>query len=460
MSVSFIRSPIFTRHFTPEEYGNYTLVFITFSYLSILLLTWISSCFWRFYPKYNYTDKKRDLYSSIFYLILASLFIIFIVTVILYYKNTNIHIKRLVIFAFLHIISAESLNIINIPIRYEGKARLYNIINIIRAIAGFSILLILTFGLKQGIESFLASTSTINFILIISILLFYNAKDWIKPLKPNFKIIKEVFNYGKSGLLANVGLLLLINSDRYLIGIFSGKDKVGIYNQLYNIAQLSIAAIVNIFFAVINPIFLNVLENNKKEQDNYTTKYYILLSLIIIPLTVYFSLFTHEICHIMLGERFRIGQNFLPAIMFSSLLYGYTLFHEVRLKFSDKINKVVQGTLLASLINLVLNLIIIPKFGYLYATLTTLISYLFLFIYLFQHDNFKSKYLLAYMGLFIRIFLIIAIEAGLFYLIKWQMGWDEVNLGFAILEGLVFLLLYFVIIYFSKSFKSLIGNLN
>ena len=460
MSVSFVSSPIFTRHFSPAEYGDYTLVFITFNYLSILTLTWISSSFWRFYPKYKNTEKIRALYSSIFYLIFSSLILIFVFTIILYSGYSNVQIKRLIVFAFLNIITTEMLNIINIPLRYEGRARFYNTVNIIKSVASFSLLLILTFVYNQGIESFLISTSVVNFILIIAIVTLVKGQYWYRLPKPDFALIKEVFDYGKSGMLANVGLLILVNSDRYIIGIFNDKNSVGIYNQLYNIAQLSVASIINIFFAAINPSFLNVLENKKHEQNLITAKFYVLFSLILIPVTVYFSLFTKEICHIMLGERFRVGESFLPAIMFSSLLYGYTLFHEAKLKFNNRISKVVIGMLLAGLLNLALNFIVLPHHSFLYASLTTLVSYLFLFIFLFQFDDFRIRELFEYKNMYIRIALILGIETIIYFALKWQIGWKEIHIGLSIIEGLIFSAIYFILIYFSGSYKSLIKNLS
>lgn len=459
MTVSFINSPIFTRHFSPEDYGNYTLVFITFYYLSIITLTWISSCFWRFYPKYQNTDKIRSLYSSIFYLIIASLFIILLFTIVLYFEYSNVQIKKLVLFSFLTIVSAEMLNIINIPLRYEGKVKLYNVINIIKTLAGFSILLVLTFVFNQGIESFLISTSVVNFLLLGIILSIGYGKDWLKPLKPDFEIIKEVFNYGKSGMFANIGLLILINSDRYIIGLFYDKNSVGIYNQLYNIAQLSVAAIINVFFATINPVFLNTLENNKKELISVTARYYVLFSVIVVPFTVYFSLYANEICHIMLGERFRLGQQFLPAIMFSSLLYGYTLFHEARLKFDNKIGRVVQGMLFAGMLNIILNFIFLPNSNYFYATLTTLASYLLLFIYVYLNDNFRMKVLLSYSAIFAKIGIILAFETLIHFSLKWIIGWNEFYIAFSIAEGFAFLIIYFIVIYSSRSYKLLMKNM-
>src|SRR5665647_2883305 len=57
--VAIIKLPVFTSHFTPAEFGVFTLVSITYTYLSITLYGWISSCLYRYY--HEFTDKGEEL---------------------------------------------------------------------------------------------------------------------------------------------------------------------------------------------------------------------------------------------------------------------------------------------------------------------------------------------------------------------------------------------------------------
>jgi O-antigen/teichoic acid export membrane protein len=49
--------------------------------------------------------------------------------------------------------------------------------------------------------------------------------------------------------------------------------------------------------------------------------------------------------------------------------------------FYRKTGLISLGTLLSAIINITLNIIFVPKFGYIAAAITTTISYLFLFIF-------------------------------------------------------------------------------
>ena len=65
MVVGFFKTPIFTRYFTPEEYGYLGLIMITFSYISIFLYSWLSSCLWRYYNAYKLKNDLKTLYSNL-----------------------------------------------------------------------------------------------------------------------------------------------------------------------------------------------------------------------------------------------------------------------------------------------------------------------------------------------------------------------------------------------------------
>ena len=73
----FVKTPIFTRHFSGEAFGQFGLVGITFSFLGMLLFSWISSCLWRYYGKYKTSGDLSLLYSNLIFLFTIS-FVFFV----------------------------------------------------------------------------------------------------------------------------------------------------------------------------------------------------------------------------------------------------------------------------------------------------------------------------------------------------------------------------------------------
>ena len=74
--IAIIRLPVFTSHFTPAEFGLFSLVSITYTYLSVALYNWINSCVYRYYHEYEGSGQLHILYSNIFLIFLTASIVI------------------------------------------------------------------------------------------------------------------------------------------------------------------------------------------------------------------------------------------------------------------------------------------------------------------------------------------------------------------------------------------------
>ncbi len=444
MIVGFIRSPVYTRIFTPGEYGYYSLVFITYSYLSIAFYSWLISGFWRFYINYKKNDQQVHLYTNTYTLFLVCTLILGGITFAWYNSVDSVLLKKLVLFSFIHFTTQDLISLILIRIRIEGKTFTYNTLQGLRILISFGLLLYLTFILDLRIEAFVISNSIINALFLILIILFTCKPVRFKLSHISVRHQKTLLLYGAMSITVNLSIVILATSDRYIIKIFDNIDSVGIYNQVYNIANISIAALVNVFLASLNPALLNELENNYENSGKLIKRFVGLYIYLLLPLTVYMSLFSKQVSIILLGEKFRVGYMMIPWIMLSSLLYGLTQFHEIKLKFSNSYKKIVTGFLSVTVLNIILNFIFVPLYGYKCAAITTFISYLVMFIYFYSKDSIKYLSLFVDMGYLRPALYILLSQVVLDLVIRhiFKINW---NIVYTILEGAVFLLLYILL---------------
>jgi O-antigen/teichoic acid export membrane protein len=171
MLVLFIRSPIYTRIFTPAEYGYYSLVNITFTYLSSLSFAWLTNCAWRYYLQYK-NNNRIDNYNQILsVLFICSSIILFLISIIWVFITDNQLLRRLIIYGYIYFSTNELITFAVVPIRIEGKARKYNIINSARAIISFGLLLSLTFIAHIGIDAFFLAGAIVNLAFLLFIFL-------------------------------------------------------------------------------------------------------------------------------------------------------------------------------------------------------------------------------------------------------------------------------------------------
>lgn len=452
MLLSFIKTPIFTRYFTPYEYGNLTIVTTTFGYISLFIYSWLSSCIWRYYNHFKNDNKKDIFFSNIFYSYTICNIVTLLVCIIWIFVEKDNYIKLLIFINLMDTLLNQFIGFYMIVIRLEGKSVAYNILNIVISLMGFLILLLLTFLMHFRIEAMILSS-----MIIDSAIFLYVIKNVVKQkihlsLKSfSISIVKSFLNYGFVAIVCNVCLLVLTSSDRYIIKILSNIENVGIYNQVYNLGQTSIAAFVGVYFNAVNPILYEHLEKDIDNSNSVIRKYTIIYIIVILPLTVYFSLFSKQISILLLGEKFRVGYRMMPYVMITSFIYGLTLFIEVKLKFMNKLSIVTVGFLLSAVMNIILNFIFIPKFGYQAAAVTTLISYVFLYLYYYCNDSGKFFNSKSNLKQLLVSLIILLLQVCLDILIR---NFVNINEFYTILEGIIFLFIYFL---FNRKY---IRNLN
>lgn len=292
--------------------------------------------------------------------------------------------KKLIIMGGVYVFTNELFNTLLVPTRLEGKANYYNTLNSIRAALSFMLLIAFTFIGNHQIEAFFFAPLTVNLGMILFLIK--------KPLQ-YFRIFPSTFflrhsmrfiKFGSGNLLYNVGIFLLVSSDRYIIALFESNSTVGIYNQTYNIGQITITALFTIILAALNPVVIPSLEKNPLKSNNLLYSGLYSVFYIVTPFVLMGSFFSYEITVLLLGESFREAWQIIPVILLSTLFAGCNHFAVVKLKFLNKLNALFLSALGASLINIGLNLLLIPIWGYKIAAFTTLVSYVGLLIALFK----------------------------------------------------------------------------
>ena len=441
--IAFIRLPIFTRYFSPEEYGYYTLVTSTFAYMSMVLFSWISSCLWRFYNEAEKKNTLNALYSNLIFFSLASSFLLLGITTIwlILVKSTLVY--RLVFLSFLQLTSGQVLSLYLVTVRIREKALFYNLIYSLQAIGAFALLFYFAFSLNYRIESILIGQVIINILLMLVVVISIKKFPRISFTLVTGKSVRELLTYGAVGLYTSFCVLLLVSADRYIIAIFNDIGSVGIYNQVYMLGQFSIYHLVTVFFNTINPRVIKVLTYKPPDLNDQITGYIRFFIIIILPLVFYFSIFSRQMANILLGEKFRIGYRMIPYIMTSSFIYGLTLFNEAKLKFENRFSSLITGMTIASLVNIALNFLLVPLWGYQAAAWTTLLSYIILYLWFYGADSIKylNKNLLNYLT---PVFLILVLQLGLDLMLRHVFHLD-INEWVTVFEGFVFLSVYVIL---------------
>jgi O-antigen/teichoic acid export membrane protein len=240
------------------------------------------------------------------------------------------------------------------------------------------------------IEALFAGPVMINLVLLL--MLCWKRRSLLRQLSVRFispALIRRFTQYGFVGFLSSLGVFILVSSDRYIIALFEDISRVGIYNQVYQVGQVSVYFLITAYFNAITPGLNRLLTGKSTGAETRLEAYIQAFLLFMIPVTFYLSLFSEQVADFLLGGEFRQGYTMIPWIMVSSFFYGLSLFSETRMKFENRFKPVIQGVILACILNGVLNFALIPVLGYTWAAVTTFLAYFFLFLFYYKKDDIR-----------------------------------------------------------------------
>lgn len=303
------------------------------------------------------------------------------------------------------------------------------ILTIIFLLEGFKLLIIGYIYLLGGV------------IDIITVFLI-TSKKFINPsLSFNFQFQKKIFimalPFGTNFIMG----MIFLKMDTVLLGILKDDTSVGIYNAAYN-PLLSLSTIIaTVISLTIYPIMSRYFIKNENLLKKITMKSVGYVSIISFPITVGCFVLAEEFIELLYGNGyksailpFQLLALFMPIRLISTVTG--TLLSSI-----DKQRYRMISVCLGSLFNITLNLLLIPKFSYLGASISTILSEMFLyllFIFYIKEYNIDLK------KSFIKP-LIAAVLMGLVvYILK------DMNLLITIS---VSSLVYFIILFLLKTFK-------
>jgi len=176
-------------------------------------------------------------------------------------------------------------------------------------------------------------------------------------------------------MLESLGLILRL-SDRFLIGALLDEDTLGMYSASYNFTAYLDLIILASLAQAIKPMYMEMWESSGSKQTRAFLSRGLQLFLIIgIPFVAIFSLVGPHLLNFLASPKYAPGTVVIPFVALSYLLEGSTHFLAAGLYIKKNTKGLMVWGAIAAVINIALNLIVIPKYGIVGAAVVTVISY-------------------------------------------------------------------------------------
>ena len=369
--ISFFTIPLFTRMMSKPEYGK------SVSFLSWENIMMIFISLYLAYGSFNTAmvkfEDRRSQYISTINTITTVFASVFLIIYFPFRSIFNTWFKMPTIFVVLmmvHILANHSLNCWSSRQRFEYKY--------VRAIA-----VAISMAVITPIVSYIFIKNTsdnkgyayiLSYILVTSSFgITIYVIQMVQGRKP---FDKEFWKYA---LKFNIPLIpyylsqsIFNQSDRIMIDHMCGGGDTAEYGVGYSIAMV-LTFVLN---AINNSYVPWLYELLKKKDCKPNQKMACYIAIIMAVLLVGVVALGPELVFILGGAKYNNAKWVIPPVALSLLLLFYSqMFINVEFYFEDK-KRLVYGTVGAAILNIVLNFLLIPIFGFIAAAYTTLASYL------------------------------------------------------------------------------------
>ena len=380
--VGFFSIPIITRLFLPADYGNYVLVLATVSIFSAIA-GWLSMSIIRFHPAYEREGKLEEFYGIVIKLLLITVTVISLIFMAIlflsqsYLSDSFYHLMRIGVLIF---VLTASLDVLLHFLRTKRQVNWYSAFSVWKSVTaiGFGLALVLIF--HYGVDGLLWG-SVLSIVVVLPLV-------WKVAVK-RFSMSKSIFTsstlkmagYSFPLVLANLAAWILSLSDRYVLVFFRGSQEVGIYSVSYAISEYSILFIALLFMLSGGPMGMNIWEKEGVEKSrefvSKTTRYYLMICL---PAAVGISVLAKPAISVLTAPEYYEGYRIVSFVVFGGFLLGLQQRFQSGLLFYKKTRPIMFCIVAAGILNLALNFLFVPKYGYMAAAATTLVGYAFLLV--------------------------------------------------------------------------------
>ena len=380
--LSYLVILFITKNFGADIYGKYSLsiafsqiIALTFTLgLPILIVRIISDkVYYENQPKANFLKKINKIVFIIGLLLSGLVYVIsdYISIYILKDQTYSWYLKTLSFFILPLMFHEVFLGF------FKGKKDFFkhNLFLFILPPIFFFLFFTLLKG-KISSKGFVFLCYLLSIALVFLIELFFYLPEVYKSKKLNYKIktlLKDSFPMMYSGLL----LYLLSWTDIFMIENFRTSKEVGIYTTAFKVASIGFLVITSINVVIAPKIAELYSKKDIKQLHKTIVNTTRLISVFTLPLVTVMIFFRKEILFFF-GAEFIAGENALILIALGILFSAMSGTVDQILNMTNQ-QKVLRNIILFSFVlNVVLNYLLIPKFGIEGAAFASLITNVFL----------------------------------------------------------------------------------
>jgi len=371
--------PLYTRYLSPSDYGLIETLVALSAVLTALVAQGMKSAFFRFYFDSAEPERRHLVVRTAFWYVMVASTAVTVAGIALAAQiswllfGTHGH-RGLVTAAFVGLWAALNYEQMTSLFRVEQRSTAYvtaTLANVAITIAA-TVLLVVVFD--KGPLGVLIGNFTGTLIVYAALLLYSRHALGLQFDRPLYRAMNR---FGLPLVPSAVALWLTNFSDRFFLIKLADAHEVGLYSIGVRVASAIVLLLTA--FRMAWPAFAYSIEDDREAQRTYS---FVLTYVVFVCcwLALALGLLAPWIVRLITTEPFYPAQNVVAPLAFGVAAFGAYVVVQIGTGRArqTRSNWLVTGA--AAVVNVVLNLALIPSYGRMGAAIATVVAYTLLFV--------------------------------------------------------------------------------
>lgn len=367
--IMFLMLPLYTRYFTPAEYGLWDLVVTTATLLAPFITFELVSAVYRWLLEENEAENKKSIITTGAVTTLRNLIIFnLLATVVLLFVAVPFGWLALI---YINVIVISSF--IQQCARGLGFNKLFALIGIIQTVIMVAFILLFIFVFAFRIEAFFYAAIIAGMAVVIYAWKVMRFSQYITFSAYSKTRLKSFLVYSIPIIPGAASWWIMTMSDRYFITVYLGMDMNGIY---------AVANKIPAILLMINTVFLlawkdsAILEFGAKDKDAYYSNVFQHFFRLMATTVICLTLTTKPILALMVADTFYSAWKYIGILLLGTLFNACALFWAAGYHGAKRTNTIFITSLIGAIVNVLFNIIFIKIIGLYAVVLSTFIAFL------------------------------------------------------------------------------------
>ena len=360
--VGFLLIPVYTRYLLPADYGVMALVGAFGQALFIFLNLGQSAALFRFYYEDDTAEGRERVIAGSLWIALVISTPITLFALLLSAPTASLLLgdSSMAGFVAIGILTVACRQLLRLPfsvLRADERDTRYATWSVMRTALSAGLAIVLVIGFQLGVMGVLLSQLLAEAVCCAIL---------VPPIARSLRVgwagkeMRAQLTFGLALLPGAMASFTLDLSNRFFLKHYGDLSEVGLYSLGHRLGEIIFFVSAAIQLAWPQFMFSNRKSPNAPELFSYVTTYYLTGMLFLV---LGLSVIAPELVHLMAAPEYQAAAVVVPIIAMTGLCEGFRQVVTVGIAFRKKPLIRSAAYIVAAIVNLILNLLLIPRFG-------------------------------------------------------------------------------------------------